>query len=95
MTHKQLLEVDNATFWSTLENLKREKQEAQADGYQHRANMFQDAIEGITGASAVAEDYNAKIRYLLTSYKLWGPDGAFTFPDGETWYEEQELSSLD
>lgn len=28
-------------------------------------------------------------RFLLDHYRLWGKDGAFTFPDGETWHRDE------
>ena len=33
---------------------------------------------------------NARVKYLLNSFDLWGPDNCFTFPDGVT-YRKTEI----
>lgn len=33
------------------------------------------------------------VRFLLTAYNLWSPEGTFTFPDGETYTREDSCKS--
>lgn len=42
-------------------------------------------------------DLIAKVKELLTTHDLWGPDGTYTFEDGERWakLEIEDESILD
>jgi hypothetical protein len=35
-----------------------------------------------------------KIRFLLDTYNLYGDEGTFTFPDGDTWHKDRSEEAV-
>lgn len=54
--------------------------------------MVLEMIDLIRGMQRLGAEYDQKIRFLLGFAKLYGEDGCFTFPDGDTWERPEEVS---
>jgi hypothetical protein len=53
------------------------------------AAAHDEIVRSIDSADEAAADLAARVHFLLDTFGLYGPDGCFTFPDGETWTRPQ------